>query len=120
MPALRYLVPAFAVVLLLTPCTRASTGPVIVLDQNIESVTPVGTGKFFKIAWKVTLKNTKPKAEECLITFSFLDSRDRVIGKATKEITLKGREQKTVSDTVQLRASKAKRIAAFRATVGTE
>jgi len=120
MSAKRYPMLISAFLLLLIPCIGVSSEPVVVVDQNIESVTPVGTGRFFKISWKAVLKNVTPKAEECLITFSFLDSKDKVVGKATKTVTLKGKEQKAVSDTVQLRATVTKRIAAFRATVEAE
>ena len=102
----------FACLLLLSSYTGTgvSAGKVSVLEQNIRSVTAVSAGRFFKIAWSVKVRNETPEPQTCIIRLSFLDSNERVVDKTTKSAELKGRETKTVTGTVQLRASAARQI----------
>ena len=107
-----YLIPVSACLLTLFSYVDAalSADRIVVLEQGISAVTAVSTGRFFKIAWRVKIRNETPDPQICKIKFSLLNSEERAVGRGTKSVALEGRETKTVKGTVQLRASAARQI----------
>lgn len=104
------LISLFACLMILCSYSNVLADTIAILDHSIRAVSAVSSGRFIKIAWYVKLRNEAPEPQTCEITISFLNGDEEQIGRATKTHTLKPRELKTVSGTVQLRASVAKRI----------
>jgi len=113
-----YLLLLFPCLLLTGFCQSAQAqDDVLILDYSIKPVSAVSSGRFIKIAWKVKLRNEFSKPKTVLILFSFLDENEDQVEKVSKTRTLKAREERTVSDTVLVRAALANKIAACDVSV---
>ena len=100
-----------ACLLIFCSYTPVSASAVVVLDQSIGPVSVVSQGRFYKIGWRVKLRNEAPEPQTCEITLYFLNRDDEVIGETSKTQTLQARESKTVKGSVQFRKSIAQQIA---------
>ncbi len=99
-----------ACLLILCSHMPVSASSVIVLDQSIGPVSVVSQGRFYKIAWRVKVRNDAPTAQTVEIILSFLNRDEEVIGEASKTQTLQAHESKTVRGKVQFRKSIAQQI----------
>lgn len=95
-------------------------GGVAVLDSSVRVVSSTSSGRFFKLAWSVKLRNQTNEEQTCTVLVSFLDADENQISKATKTQVLKPRESKNVRDTVRLRSSVVNQIASTNVSVTLE
>lgn len=90
---------------------------VSILDHSIKAVAAVSSGRYIKIAWSVKLRNEISESMTCVISVSFLDGNRVKLGTANKTSKLDPNESKTITDTVVLSTSLAKRIATGEVSV---